>query len=369
MHRKENRQRSKPRTCSQLWANVERTMTSQRFVLEQYKRRELGQARKAAAILATRQTTRELVTYRMFLQDLLAQENGPCLCVLSALAFGAQVSHLKFEERVKLANKLRSIAAGTSVVRLASLASELRITKSSDWSNATSTCAAAGPPQPDARPEFEDADTIGETTNIALEHGEFRIESQAQAGLQNMPQQTTLDPSHSQQTSGSASLDQLELVLPNAEFTRLIREVSRNEDQSVATTMTTPYWSDSAAKLYCMLSFCIHGEAISSLAYKIFGVNVERTDAGLRLSFPHGIVSVTEYPDITLKGVSDQDVERIFGSKMRKAIDECPIREMEIIAGRRMTECVSMTLAKEGAMINLALGLETGLTIFRQLFS
>lgn len=255
MRTKENKQRSKPRACLQLWASVERTLKSQRLILEQYTKSELLRARKAATVLTTRQTSRELITYRMFLQELLAHKNGPCLCVLSALAIGAQVGHLKFEERVKLVNEFRSIASEPQVVGLASLASDLKITKSSKWSDAISVGASAGLSRPKARSEPQNADTIDGTANIALRSGGFSMQSQAQLLPQNMPHRTTLDPSHSQQITGSACLDQLELVLPNAEFTRLIREFSRDEEQSVATTMTIPSWSDSAAKLYCMLSF------------------------------------------------------------------------------------------------------------------
>jgi hypothetical protein len=53
----------------------------------------------------------------------------------------------------------------------------------------------------------------------------------------------------------------------------------------------------------------------------------------------------------------------MFGHDIRNAITESPVHRRELEEGKSVTECVSMVLTKNGAIINLSLSLEAGLQI------
>lgn len=70
--------------------------------------------------------------------------------------------------------------------------------------------------------------------------------------------------------------------------------------------------------------------------------------------------------EVTLKGVEDGAIIKVFGSEIHGAVQECAIRRRET---KPATECISMILTQNGAFINLSLGLEVGLRIQSQLYT
>jgi len=59
---------------------------------------------------------------------------------------------------------------------------------------------------------------------------------------------------------------------------------------------------------------------------------------------------------------------KMFGLEIHDAIPECLVRRRELAEGKCTTECVSMIFTKNGAIINLSLGLEGGLQIQNKLY-
>lgn len=76
-----------------------------------------------------------------------------------------------------------------------------------------------------------------------------------------------------------------------------------------------------------------------------------------------GITVIIPYSKATLKGVLDEAIIEVFGTTIQGAITGSPIRRRQLEEGKRLTECVSMILTKNGAIVNLSLGLEGGLQI------
>ena len=74
-----------------------------------------------------------------------------------------------------------------------------------------------------------------------------------------------------------------------------------------------------------------------------------------------GITLIIPHSEATLKGVPDKAIIKVFSSEIYDAITENPVRRRELEEGKRVTECVLMILTKNGAIINLSLGLEGGL--------
>jgi hypothetical protein len=82
-----------------------------------------------------------------------------------------------------------------------------------------------------------------------------------------------------------------------------------------------------------------------------------------------GITLVIPNSEATLKGVPGVVIFKVFGPEIHHAITECPVRRRELAEGKRVTECVLVILTKNGAIINLSLGLERGLQIQNKLYT
>jgi hypothetical protein len=84
-----------------------------------------------------------------------------------------------------------------------------------------------------------------------------------------------------------------------------------------------------------------------------------------------GGVRLTPNPKVTLKGVLDKAIIRVFGPKIHRAITACHMRK-ELEEGNRVTECVSMILigsSNKRAIINLSLSLKGGAQIRNKLYT
>jgi hypothetical protein len=73
--------------------------------------------------------------------------------------------------------------------------------------------------------------------------------------------------------------------------------------------------------------------------------------------------------EVTMKGVEDKAIIKVFGPEIYNAIRESPVRRRELKEGKHKTECVSMILTKDGAIINLSLGLKGSLQIQHKLYN
>ncbi|KAK4081911.1 hypothetical protein Purlil1_11503 [Purpureocillium lilacinum] len=133
-------------------------------------------------------------------------------------------------------------------------------------------------------------------------------------------------------------------------------------DQRVCITMDFPPWG----VIDCLLSMQIRKSSVTPLANALFGVKrVEWHGNTIRVIQETGPRIVGT--EITLKGAEEGIVLEVFGLEPLNAIKATTLRAQEVREGEAKTECVSMILTSEGAVISLALGLVMATKIARKL--
>lgn len=101
----------------------------------------------------------------------------------------------------------------------------------------------------------------------------------------------------------------------------------------------------------------------------LFNAKVSLINQVRHVALNEGITLVIPSPEATLKGIPDKAIISIFGPEIHGAINENPIRKRELEDGTHVTECVSIILTRNGAIINLALGLDGGVKIQNKLYT
>lgn len=132
-------------------------------------------------------------------------------------------------------------------------------------------------------------------------------------------------------------------------------------------TLDFPCWG----LVDCRMSLHIRERDVDQLAMALFNVQVESVGHARYITLTGG-AGLTPNPQITLKGVLDEAIIRVFGPEIRGAITACRMRKKELEEGNRVTECVSMILTgcpDKGAIINLSFGLKGGAQIRNKLYT
>lgn len=89
----------------------------------------------------------------------------------------------------------------------------------------------------------------------------------------------------------------------------------------------------------------------------------------LHIGFEGGTILTVPNSEVTLKGVDNEAIATMFGSKIQQAIKESRIRLRELEEGKLKTECVLMIVTEKGAIVSLSLGLVRGLEIQKKLYT
>lgn len=134
-----------------------------------------------------------------------------------------------------------------------------------------------------------------------------------------------------------------------------------------AVTMVFPY----PGLVDCLMSLAIHQNEVECLAMALFNVRVESVGE-VRHAVLNERVRLTPNPEITLKGVLDEAIIRVFGPEIHRAITASRMRKKELEEGNYVTECVSMILTSssgEGAIINLSLDMIGGARIQNKIYT
>lgn len=129
-------------------------------------------------------------------------------------------------------------------------------------------------------------------------------------------------------------------------------------------TMLFPIW---AGLVDCLMSLDIHDWGIGYFTMALFNARVEWVGEMRHIVLEDGTILIIPGAEATLKGVKDEAILKVFGPEIFRAIEESPVRRKEIMEGKFATECVSMILTKNGAIISLSLGLDKGLEIQKKL--
>jgi hypothetical protein len=144
-----------------------------------------------------------------------------------------------------------------------------------------------------------------------------------------------------------------------------IRRVTVNGELKAAVTTAFPAW---AGGVDCLMSLEVDHLSVEWLAMALFNVNVKMINQVWHFMMSGGL-SVISRSEITLKGAPGEAIANVFGHEIEAAIIECPIRRRELESEMNATECVSMILIEEGAIINLALSLYGGSRIRAKLYN
>lgn len=145
-----------------------------------------------------------------------------------------------------------------------------------------------------------------------------------------------------------------------------IRRVTVQGGLKAAVTTVLPLWG---GPVDCLISLDVCEREVGQLAMALFNAKVKWVEQVLHVVLKEGITLIIPHSETTLKGVLDEAIIEVFGIEIHNAITESPIRRRELEEGKRLTECVSMILTKNGAIINLSLGLKGGLQIQNKLYT
>ncbi len=144
-----------------------------------------------------------------------------------------------------------------------------------------------------------------------------------------------------------------------------IRRVTVQGVLKAAVTTVLPVWG---GPVDCLMSLDICEREVEKLAMDLFNAKVKWVGQDLHVVSKEGMTMIIPHSEATLKGVLVEAIMKVFGPEIYDAITESPVRERELKEGKHVTECVSMILTKNGAIINLSLGLEGGLQIQDKLY-
>jgi len=145
-----------------------------------------------------------------------------------------------------------------------------------------------------------------------------------------------------------------------------IRRVIVDSVLKAAVTMVFPVWG---GPVNCLMSLDVCERDVEQLVMALFNAKVKWVEHVLHVVLNEGTTLIISNSEATLKGVPDVAIFKVFGPEIHDAITECPVRRRELAEGKRVTECVSVILTKNGAIINLSLGLERGAQIRNKLYT
>lgn len=145
-----------------------------------------------------------------------------------------------------------------------------------------------------------------------------------------------------------------------------IGRITINGESKAAITMVFPNW---VGPVQCLMSLDICAKDVEQLAHTLFDAKVRWAEDVLHITLESGFSTIIPNSEATLKGVSKENIVKVFGSEIYKAISECAVREREMAEGKSVTECVSMLFEGNRAIVNLSIGLKAGLELQNKLYN
>jgi len=145
-----------------------------------------------------------------------------------------------------------------------------------------------------------------------------------------------------------------------------IRHIMVDGESKAAIAMVFPGW---VGPVQCLISLDICTKDVEHLAHTLFDAKVQWAEDMLHVSLDNGFSMIIPNSEATLKGVSKENIAKVFSPEIYEAISECPVHKREIEEGKSVTECVSMLFEGDRAIINLSLGLEAGIGLQKKLYN
>jgi hypothetical protein len=119
-----------------------------------------------------------------------------------------------------------------------------------------------------------------------------------------------------------------------------------------------------------LISVAIQPSKVEYLAIALFKAHIELV-GGVRYLLPSKGATLLPNPKITLKGVKDDAIVRVFSPIVYGATTTSRIRKKELEEGKFITKCMLMILLNnptKGAIINLSLSVKGGSEIQNKLY-
>ncbi|RAH84391.1 hypothetical protein BO86DRAFT_387007 [Aspergillus japonicus CBS 114.51] len=151
-----------------------------------------------------------------------------------------------------------------------------------------------------------------------------------------------------------------------ATITRVPVQSEQTTVWKAAVTTAFPLWG---GLVNCLISLDISMLGVDFLAMALFNARISSAESIRHITFNDGPTLLMPDSELTMKGVKDEAIINVFGSEISEAIKVSPVRRREIEQGRLLTECVSMIITAQGAIINLSLDLNRGFEISKKLYA
>ncbi|GKZ63470.1 hypothetical protein AnigIFM49718_011878 [Aspergillus niger] len=132
-----------------------------------------------------------------------------------------------------------------------------------------------------------------------------------------------------------------------------------------AVTTAFPLYGD----VNCLMSLDICSSGIDYLALELFNAKINTTKSLRYIVIDDGPTLIVPISESTIKGVKEEAIAKVFGVEIHGAIRNSPVRRMELEQGKELTECVSMIMMEQGAIVNLSLDLDRGIELSRKLYT
>ncbi|KAF3481542.1 uncharacterized protein GIQ15_04301 [Arthroderma uncinatum] len=201
--------------------------------------------------------------------------------------------------------------------------------------------------------------TADSTSDISRNNPQFELASEASLNDLNFP------PAPEQRVFENASLQGVAEVF-NQDMSSAIRRLTVQDESKAAVTTVFPIW---AGTIDCLMSLEVNEWSVEWLVMALFNAKLKWVNQARHVVFNEGVTLIIPNSEATLKGVLNEAILNVFGPEIHEAVTESPMRRKELAEGMRVTECVSMILTRDGAIINLALGLDGGVKIQNKLYT
>jgi hypothetical protein len=192
-------------------------------------------------------------------------------------------------------------------------------------------------------------------------------ERRALQPLQQHTQGPASTPAHFEYTH--AELDGTRSVFDEA-IVKSIKELPIEQNwRAVTKAVTMRFPSSSVTNTSsCSLKLDIREENVKELGIALFNIEVNWMTDSFHVLHENGTVGIVQHSKYIHKGAMAETIGTVFGLEIISAMDECPLRHLELSKGMRITQCVSMTFTRGGGTIEMSLGLARGVEIQRKLW-
>lgn len=72
----------------------------------------------------------------------------------------------------------------------------------------------------------------------------------------------------------------------------------------------------------------------------LFDAKVKKVEQSLPVVLKEGISLIIPQSEVTLRGIADEAIIKLFGPELHDTITESPVRRRELEEGKLVTECV-----------------------------